>query len=255
MGDVLAVIPARFASTRFPGKPLASIAGKPLVQHVWEAARECASIGRLVVATDDERIRACVEGFGAECMMTGECESGTDRVAAVSRSFDHPVVLNVQGDEPLLRVEWLEALIAPLQQADAPEMTTLRTEITDAAELDDPNVVKVVVRHDQSALYFSRSRIPHPRATAVPSFKHIGLYGYRRDFLLRFAALPPSKLEAAESLEQLRALEAGARIMVPALRIDSIAVDRPADVGRVESFLSCRNAAKGPRASGSRANA
>lgn len=208
-----------------------------MIQWVWEAARRCRMVERVVIATDDARVCECAHGFGAECLMTGECASGTDRVAQVAGACEYSVILNIQGDEPLLDPAWVEALVAPFERDPAVEMTTLRTLIRDSSEADDPNVVKVVVRQDESALYFSRSCIPHPRQAGGLVFKHVGLYGYRREFLLRFASMPPSPLEVAESLEQLRALEAGARIAVPALEILSVAVDRPEDIGRVESFL------------------
>jgi len=151
------------------------------------------------------------------------------------------IVLNIQGDEPLLRAEWLDHLVQPLLDDPAVDMSTLRTPIADPRELADPNVVKVVCREDSTALYFSRSRIPFPRHGDAPAFKHVGLYGYRRRYLLRLAGLPASALERAESLEQLRALEAGALIAVPCCDIETIAVDRPQDIARVEAVLRSRN--------------
>lgn len=208
-----------------------------MVQWVWEAAVRCARVDRVVVATDERRIWECARSFGADCVMTGECASGTDRVAEVVRSTSHPIVLNIQGDEPLLDPLWLDALIEPFGRDPSIEMTTLRAPIRDARELDDPNVVKVVVRPDSTALYFSRSRIPYPRERGAGAHKHIGLYGYRRDFLLRLAALKPSEIERVEALEQLRALEAGALIAVTEMDITSIAVDCPEDVSRIEAVL------------------
>ncbi len=238
MTDVLAVIPARYGSTRFPGKPLAAICGKPLIQHVWEAAIRCRVLSRVVIATDDERICEVAHAFGAECVMTGECASGTDRVAEVARRSAESLVLNIQGDEPLLQPEWLEALVEPLRSNPSIPMSTLRTSIRNPYELDDPNVVKVVCRPDSTALYFSRARIPHQHKGSCETYKHVGLYGYRREFLLHLAALPPSPLELIESLEQLRALETGATIAVPIHEIDGIAVDRPEDVARVEAVMT-----------------
>ncbi len=241
--DVLAVIPARYASTRFPGKPLALICGQPMIQHVWKAATMCRSISKVVVATDDERIRDAARAFGADCVVTGPCETGTDRVVWVASEHHHPLVLNIQGDEPLLQPEWLDALIEPLRTKPAIQMSTLRAPIREPHEMDDPNVVKVVVRHDSTALYFSRSCIPYPRDGKSLGFKHVGLYGYRRDFLLGYSGLPFSSLEEAEKLEQLRALEAGVLIAVRLWDIESVSVDRPEDIARVESIMRARRGA------------
>ncbi|MEW6369211.1 MAG: 3-deoxy-manno-octulosonate cytidylyltransferase [Acidobacteriota bacterium] len=242
--DVLAVIPARYASTRFPGKPLAVICGKPMIEHVWKAATMCRSVSKVVVATDDARIRDAAFAFGAECVLTGPCETGTDRVVWVASEHHHPLVLNIQGDEPLLQPEWLDALIAPLRSRPTIQMSTLRAPIRDPREMDDPNVVKVVVRRDSTALYFSRARIPYPRERESLGFKHVGLYGYRRGFLLGYSGLPYSPLEDAEKLEQLRALEAGVMIAAPLCDIESVSVDRPEDIPRVELIMKSRQAAK-----------
>ncbi|HUK11818.1 MAG TPA: 3-deoxy-manno-octulosonate cytidylyltransferase [Thermoanaerobaculaceae bacterium] len=235
---VLAVIPARYASTRFPGKPLAPIAGKPMVAHVVARAVEAGCFAEVVVATDDERIAAAASAAGARPVMTGECRSGTDRVAAAAREADASVVLNVQGDEPALPPENLRLLAEfLLARPDAP-IATLALPGT-REDLDNPNVVKVVCGGDGRALYFSRAAIPYPRnAGPAPVRRHVGLYGFQKAALLEFAGWPESGLERVEALEQLRALENGMAIHVLAARADSVAVDVPADVPRAELALA-----------------
>ncbi len=241
---VLALIPARWGATRFPGKPLHPIAGKPLVQHVWERARRASRLtAGVFIATDDERIAAAANGFGARAILTRpEHPSGTDRIAeAAARlaagggvTFSH--VLNVQGDEPLVDPALLDRLAGALLDDPALPMVTAACPLHDAADLLNPNCVKVVLARNGDALYFSRAAIPHPLpgAPAAPCYRHQGVYGYRRDFLERFVAWEPSPLERAERLEQLRALENGARIRVVVTPHESLGVDVPEDVARVE---------------------
>jgi len=250
--DALAVIPARWASTRFPGKALAEIAGRPMIEHVYRRALRAKTVGRVLVATDDERIARAVRGFGGEVRMTRpDHPSGTDRVAEAARGESAPVVVNVQGDEPLLHPDDIDMAVRPLFGEDPPEMATLAVPLAGPEDFLDPNVVKVVVGGGGEALYFSRAPIPHPRDAlgAAPAgaaglrgawaglnprpLKHLGLYAYRREYLLRFASLPPTPLEAAERLEQLRALEDGARIRVAVTGRDSIGVDVPEDLERL----------------------
>ena len=205
----LGVIPARYGAQRFPGKPLALIAGKPLVQRVYEQARKAQRLDRIVIATDDTRIADVVKKFGGEVVMTSPaCPSGTDRAAEVARQLDCDRVVNIQGDEPLMRPEMIDQLVDSLADYD---MATLARLIESAEVLANPNVVKVVFATTGNALYFSRHPIPFVRdiGATAPHFKHLGIYAYRRDFLLKFVQLPPSALEKTEKLEQLRALENG----------------------------------------------
>jgi 3-deoxy-manno-octulosonate cytidylyltransferase (CMP-KDO synthetase) len=248
--QVIAVIPSRYDATRLPGKPLADIAGKPMIEHVYRRAASARGVGAVVVATDDERIAAAVKAFGGIAMITRPTHrTGTDRIAEVAANLSCEIVLNVQGDEPLIEPQALEAVIAPLMADPMLEMSTVCVPITDRADYDNPNVVKVVKDRLGRALYFSRSPIPHCRipnpespstalgASRIPVYKHIGLYGYRRNFLLKFATLPETPLERAESLEQLRALEHGYRIQMVETTHDSIGVDTPEDLERVRVRL------------------
>jgi 3-deoxy-manno-octulosonate cytidylyltransferase (CMP-KDO synthetase) len=212
----VAIIPARWASTRFPGKPLARETGKYLVEHVWERVRAAKRVERVIVATDDERIAAACREFGAEWAMTpADCPSGTDRCARVAAGLDCDLVVNVQGDEPELDPRNVDALVALLERTDAP-MATLALASGDEAAFLSPHVVKVVRDLRGNALYFSRAPIPHARdgALTLSFLWHVGIYAYRRDFLAVLAALPPSPLERTEQLEQLRVLEAGHAIAV-----------------------------------------
>lgn len=235
---VVAILPARYGSTRFPGKPLVDIAGKPMIQHVYERTAQTSSVDRVIVATDDERIRAAVEAFDGEVEMTrSDHPSGTDRLAEVAARIDADLIVNVQGDEPLIDPVMIESAVAPLLSDPGIEMGTLMTRITDLEEYVNPNVVKVVYDQSGFALYFSRSSIPHGRDLAgseLPeAYKHIGLYVYRRDFLLKYPKLPETPLEQLEKLEQLRAIEHGHRIRIVETDRQSIGVDVPADVERV----------------------
>lgn len=238
-----AVIPARYASTRYPGKPLARLLGKPMVQHVWERCQESGAFGRVVVATEDARIAEAVAKFGGEAALTSpDCASGTDRVAEVMRQkagAPDEVFVNVQGDEPAISPAALGALVARFAEPGV-EMATLVRPLEEA-ERPNPNVVKVVRGEDGAALYFSRCDIPFER-TAVPlrRWGHLGIYAYRRRTLERLAALPPTALEQTESLEQLRALGHGVRIHCVETAHATVAVDRPEDVPAVEALLRQR---------------
>lgn len=247
LSRVLGLIPARYASTRFPGKPLHLIAGKPLIQHVVERCRLARSLTEVIVATDDERIAETARRLCRVEMTRPDHPSGTDRIAEVAARCDCEAVVNIQGDEPLIDASVIDAVAMAL---DADEMSTAATLIKDAAQYQDPNVVKVVVNSAGRALYFSRRTIPYLRdaasrsvpeqLAAFPFLKHLGIYGYRRQTLLRLVQLPVSPLEHAERLEQLRALENGIPIAVVRVDHDSVGVDVPADVARVEALLSRR---------------
>ncbi len=242
--NLLGIIPARYGSTRFPGKPLHPIAGRPLIQHVVERCRLAKSLREVIVATDDERIASVARAFCRVEMTRGDHPSGSDRIAEVVARSACDGVVNIQGDEPLMDPAVIDAVAHAL--ADA-EMSTAATPIVELAEYDNPNVVKVVVNAAGRALYFSRRTIPYLREAptepvtgqlaAFPFLKHLGIYGYRRETLLRLVKFPVSPLEAAEKLEQLRALENGIGIAVVRVRHDSVGVDTPEDVVRVEKLL------------------
>jgi 3-deoxy-manno-octulosonate cytidylyltransferase (CMP-KDO synthetase) len=242
MGSVVAVIPARYESTRLPGKPLADLGGQPMIRRVYERTARAACIDRVLVATDDERIRGAVESFGGEAMMTsGAHASGTDRIAEVAAALEADVIVNVQGDLPLLDPEMVAAAVAPLRSDPGLPLATLKTAIREDAELRNPNVVKVVTDSAGFALYFSRSPIPFWRDGAggdILAHRHIGLYVYRRDFLLTFAELAPAPLERAERLEQLRALERGFRIKVVEVPEAAVEVDTEEDLERARALLA-----------------
>jgi 3-deoxy-manno-octulosonate cytidylyltransferase (CMP-KDO synthetase) len=238
---VLGVIPARYASTRFPGKALALLAGKPIIQHVYERATQCQRLNSVLIATDDERIAEAASRFGAPVQLTrADHASGTDRVAEVAAAQDAPLVVNIQGDEPLIQYNAIESAIVALERSSDCQMSTLGRAIGNPEEIENSNVVKVVCNLAGEAVYFSRYPIPFPRGVAAPRWKHIGLYVYRRDFLLRYSSLPVGPLEKAECLEQLRALENGFRIAVAETGYDSIGVDTPEDLERVRSLLETR---------------
>jgi len=243
---IIAVIPARYGSTRFPGKSLALIQDKPMIQWVYERTRRSHLISRVVVATDDERIRQAVAGFGGEAVMTSpDHATGTDRIAEVAKGLDCDIVVNVQGDEPLIHPDMIDQAIAPLANDPAILMGTLCKMIENRDEAFDPNVVKVVLDRNGFALYFSRAPIPWDRDQWAgkrslneltlhnPMFKHIGLYVYRRNFLLKYARLPQTSLEDVEKLEQLRALESGYRIKVVITEHESFGVDIPGDLSKI----------------------
>ena len=240
---VVAVIPARWDSTRFPGKILATIAGEPMIAHVVRRASEARKVDHVIVATDDERIAEVAVAAGAEAVMTGECASGTDRVAiAVAERGEWEIVVNVQGDEPLLSGDNIDVLVDGLLVDDDAAISTLCRPL-EADRIEDPNAVKVVRDVRGRALYFSRSPIPYPRHRDVAWDLwrlHLGVYGFRRDVLERFVALPPSKLEQAEGLEQLRALENGIPIQVLDAPHPAFGVDTPEDLRRVEEMMNPR---------------
>ena len=253
--SVIAVIPARYASTRFPGKAIASIGGKPMIQHVYERVQEARYVAEIRVATDDERIYGTVRDFGGEAVMTSPAHpSGTDRIAEAVQGTSFEWVVNIQGDEPLLDPRDIDAAVLPLLESPDLPMSTLAKKIESEHEFFDPNVVKVVVDAEGFALYFSRSPIPYNRTgweklsdgeilrgnrvdLPEPSFKHIGLYVYRTGVLTTLASSAPAPLELSEGLEQLRALESGYRIRVVETQRDSIGVDVPDDIHRVEERL------------------
>lgn len=240
----VAVIPARHASTRFPGKPLALIAGTPMVEHVWRRCQEARVFDEVLVATDDERIQKVVQGFGGTAVMTSPaCATGTDRVAEVARSRPGvDVWVNVQGDEPLLDPGALKVLADLFQDPEVRMGTLVRP--LEAVELPNPNVVKAVLALNGDALYFSRVALPFIREAghegSVRRWAHIGLYGYRHETLLKLASLTPTPLEEAEKLEQLRALEHGLRIRCGHVHWSTVAVDVPEDVARVEAVMRSR---------------
>ncbi|MDX9972616.1 MAG: 3-deoxy-manno-octulosonate cytidylyltransferase [FCB group bacterium] len=238
---VLAVIPARYASTRFPGKVLADIGGKPLVWHVYDRTCRAELVTETVVATDDEHVARALEPLGVPVVMTRtDHVSGTDRVAEVARNSDAAIIINVQGDEPLIDPKTIDATLRPLLDDASIPMATARRRITDPARVTDPNTVKVVCAPNGRALYFSRSPIPFVReAGAAESchWQHVGIYAYRRDFLLRYAELPTTPLEGLEKLEQLRVLENGYPIAVIETEYESIGVDTPEDLERVLAHL------------------
>lgn len=216
--SVFGIIPARWGSTRFPGKMLHPIAGKPLIQHVWERCQECVKLDRVVIATDTENIRDVALAFGAEVVMTQESHpSGTDRLAEAVSSYPEAThIINIQGDEPMIEPSLIDTLAETMLTHPEVSMATAANEITDQTLIADPNVVKCVLTTNQEALYFSRSPIPYQRSASpeLKIYRHKGIYAYRRDFLEFFVQCPPSPLELAESLEQLRALEHGAKIKV-----------------------------------------
>jgi 3-deoxy-manno-octulosonate cytidylyltransferase (CMP-KDO synthetase) len=239
---VLAVIPARHASVRFPGKPLANIAGRPMIQHVVERVRQARQVSRIVVATEDERIKKAVEAFGGEAVITRpEHRTGTDRVAEVAAHVAAEIYVNVQGDEPLIDPGTVDALVESMLENPEIKIGTSCAAISVPKDIMDPNIVKVVRDFDNNALYFSRAPIPWVRNTDAnvdaQHWKHLGLYAFRRDALLEFPTLPPGELERIEQLEQLRWLENGFHIGVIETEYDAVSVDVPADIARIEKLL------------------
>lgn len=236
----VAVIPARYASSRFPGKPLVDIAGKTMIEHVYRRTQLAHSISETWVATDDERIRDAVLAFGGRCVMTrSDHPSGTDRIAEAVSQLDVDVIVNVQGDEPLIDPEEIEAVVAPFARHPEVVMTTAATPIRDPRDVMDPGVVKVVLDQRGFALYFSRLPIPYYRSGEPGEYlRHLGLYAYRKEFLLTYASLSPTPLEQSERLEQLRVLEHGHRIMVVRTPNNAVAVDTPEDLERVRALFA-----------------
>lgn len=245
--NIVGIIPARYASTRFPGKPLALIAGKPLIQHVVEQCQKAKSLSEIIVATDDERIYSAAKKFCRVEMTSANHPSGSDRIAEVVCKTSCDAVVNIQGDEPMIEPAVIDAVANALKDC---EISTAATRIASLDELNNPNAVKVVVNTAGHALYFSRRTIPYLREAASSStseqlaafafLKHLGIYGYRRETLLRLVKFPVSPLENAEKLEQLRALENGIAIAVIRVDYDSVGVDTPEDMAKVEKILSHR---------------
>jgi 3-deoxy-manno-octulosonate cytidylyltransferase (CMP-KDO synthetase) len=239
---IVGIIPARYASTRLPGKPLADIHGKSLIERVWQRARRAKSLSRVIVATDDERIARAVRAFGGEAVMTpAACASGTDRLACVAKKIACDIVVNIQGDEPFILPATIDRLCAPLAADKQILMSTLSAPLPPEDFLN-PNAVKVVSDAAGDALYFSRAPIPHPRDGATPAWEralrlHLGLYAYRRAFLLRYAGWAQTPLEKIEKLEQLRALEHGVKIRVVPVARPTLSVDTPADLKRAREML------------------
>ena len=253
-GTAIAVIPARYQSSRLPGKALAEIGGRPMIEHVYRRAEAARSVSSVIVATDDERIYRAVRAFGGEARMTSPShQSGTDRIAEVALGLGCALIVNVQGDEPLIVPSMIDQAVAPFALDPALMMSTLRRRIEDSSELHNANVTKVVVDRDGFALYFSRAAIPFARqgCPPAPAWRHIGLYVYRRECLLRLAALPQTAMEQSEALEQLRALEHGIRIKAEETTFDSVGVDTPEDLERVRTT----DAARGDTVAGEAANA
>jgi 3-deoxy-manno-octulosonate cytidylyltransferase (CMP-KDO synthetase) len=245
--DAVVIIPARYSSSRFPGKPLVPLKGKPMLLHVYERARGARLVREVIIATDDRRILEAAESFGAKVVMTsGAHPSGTDRVAEAARTAapEADIFVNLQGDEPLIRPEMIDDVIMLLEDERA-DIGTLVKRIEREEEFRDPNVVKAVFNGDGFALYFSRSPIPFNRndektqaVNKIGGFKHIGIYSYRREALMRLTGLRPTRLEETERLEQLRALENGMRIKIKETAYDTIGVDTPEDVLKVEECLN-----------------
>lgn len=246
MSRVVVVIPARYGATRLPGKPLVMLAGKPMIQRVYERAKLAQRADQVIVATDDERILKAVEGFGGEARMTRtDHRTGTERVAEVAAHVAGDVFVNVQGDEPLLDPAAVDRAVSSLLEEPQAPISTVATPVKTPGDIMDPNVVKTVLDFDGNALYFSRAPIPHardPRGGWPPLYRHIGVYAYHRSALLVLASLEPTPLERAEALEQLRALEHGIRIKAVETAYDSIGVDTPADLEEVRRLLAATSA-------------
>lgn len=237
----LGVIPARLGSTRLSEKILRLIAGKPMIQHVWERAKQARKLKDVIVATDDARIQQCVEGFGGKAVMTRtDHPNGTSRIAEVMKSLKHEVVINIQGDQPLVDPRALDEMVSIFEKSKAVEVLTLAVRMMSAKDFENPNIVKVVCDADGNALYFSRATIPFfrdPNDCAFSFLKHLGVYGYRREFLLKFVTWEPGELEQVEKLEQLRILERGHSVRVIETAYDFISVDTEEDLRKVESRL------------------
>lgn len=240
-GRIVGVIPARYGSSRFEGKVLADIAGKPMIQWVYERAKQSKTLDELFVAVDDPRVQSVVEGFGGKAILTEvHHKSGTDRIAEVVEKMAADIIVNIQGDQPLIDPNMIDEAVQPMIDNPEIQMSTLKREIEED-EFNDPGVVKVVVDEKDFALYFSRSLIPYPRYDEnMRIYEHVGLYVYRKDFLLEISKMPQGYLEKIESLEQLRVLEKGYKILVVETKMDKaagISVDTPEDLERVERLI------------------
>ncbi|MFA5156890.1 MAG: 3-deoxy-manno-octulosonate cytidylyltransferase [Candidatus Omnitrophota bacterium] len=247
--NVIGVIPARYSSTRFEGKVLANISGKPMIQHVWERAKQALILDDIIIACDDERVADAANSFGAKVVFTAKGHvSGTDRIIEVINPLEVKAVINIQADEPLIHPMMIEAVGRALLDDPKISMTTLMKKIEDPAQVNDPHVVKVVVDRNNFALYFSRAAIPHyPENSEIKEpvyYKHIGLYGYTKDFLFTYKNLPVSRLEKTERLEQLRVLEEGYRIKVIETKYDTVGVDTPQDLEKVRAIVSASEGVK-----------
>jgi 3-deoxy-manno-octulosonate cytidylyltransferase (CMP-KDO synthetase) len=253
MKRALLIIPARWQSTRFPGKPLHPIAGKPLLRHVWERCLRARNLERTIIATDDMRIAEAAFNWGAEVSLTSPThQSGTDRIAeVVSRTKEFSIIINVQGDEPLIDPRLIDRLVLTLGKIRTIGMLTAAHPFDNPADANSPHQVKVVTDLAGNALYFSRAAIPHAKDPTAKILRHQGIYGFRRDLLLRFVKWKPSPLERAESLEQLRALENGVRVHVLVTKQGSPGIDTPADAAALEQILARDGARPGPQRRGS----
>jgi len=236
---VMGIIPARFSSTRFAGKILADLGGKPVVQHVWENAKKSKMLEDLVIAADDDRIIKAAEDFGAKAIYTSPDQpSGTDRLIEVVNPIEVEVVVNIQGDEPMVQPEMIDELARAILEDKDVYMATLAKRIENKSEIKNPNVVKLIKDKNGFVLYFSRSVIPYPRYETTPVYyKHVGLYSYTKDFLFEFTNLPKSHLEMTEGLEQLRVLENGYRIKVIETKFDTIGIDTEEDLKRAKAAM------------------
>lgn len=239
---VIGVIPARYGSTRFPAKVLADILGKPMIQHVWEGAKRSKLLNDLIIACDDERVREKAKSFGAKAVLTSsEHKSGSDRIIEAVSSLNFEIIINIQGDEPLVHPSMIDGLAKAMLDDKSCVMATVIKPLDDLKEIEDPNVVKAIVDHKGYAIYFSRSVIPYSRDKAdvknIGYYKHLGLYAYRKEFLMNFNNLPVSRLEKTEQLEQLRVVQAGYKIKTVETPYNTMAVDTADDLKRVEEYL------------------
>ena len=247
---IIGIIPARWGSTRFEGKVLANIAGKPMLQHVYERAKQAKLLDGVLIACDDERIFKACEKFGARTVLTSSNHpSGTDRIAEAAKKISCGLVINIQGDEPLIKPSVIDDLARAMMEERVAPVGTLIKKIENKQEIENPNIVKVIVDQHKYALYFSRAVIPYPRDQkdfeGITYYKHLGIYAYRKDFLLNFKNLPKSKLEEIEKLEQLRMLEAGYKIKTILTDVETMGVDTPEDLEKVEAlFLAALNTNK-----------
>lgn len=240
--QIVGIIPARLAAVRLPNKPLLDIAGKPMIQWVWEHASKARTLSEVLVATPDEEIAEAVRRFGGKAAMTSpKHRSGSERLAEVAQNLSCDIIVNIQGDEPLMEPASIDAVTQPLIDDPSLPMSSIMCPATEQ-EADKPTVVKVVVDRNNNALYFSRSRIPHPRDPSAPAivYKHLGIYAYRREFLIHYAAMEPTPLEQMEMLEQLRVLENGYRIRMVRVEHSSIGVDTEQDLEQVRAILAAR---------------
>ncbi len=237
--NAIGIIPARYGATRFEGKVLADLMGKPVIQHVYEMAKHSKTLDDIIIATDDERIVKVVKGFGGKVVLTSvDQPTGTDRLTEVVNPIDVKVIINIQGDEPLVHYTMIDELVRTMLDDDSLSMATVIKKIDDKNETMDPNVVKVVIDKEGYALYFSRSPIPFERSSEAKAlYKHLGLYAYTKDFLFTFTNLPKSNLENAESLEQLRALENGYKIKTIETKFETVGIDTPEDLEKAKGVM------------------